>query len=67
MFVFHGGGVYGVCVVGVCAGGGVWGYGMAEAWRVGMGLLHLIRVMIISYFMTVICVEREGVVDIVIF
>ena len=51
---------------GMCRWGcmGIW-YGRGV--RVGMGLLHLIRLMIISYFMTVICVEREGVVAIVIF
>ena len=58
--------MYGVCAVGVGAGGGggIW-YGRGVG--VWMGLLHLMRVMIISYFMTVICVEREGVVAIVIF
>ena len=37
---------------------GVW-YGRRV--EVGMGVLHLMRVMIISYFMTVICVGRGGV------
>ena len=47
--------------VGVC-GGIVW-----QRRGVEMGVLDLMRVMIISYFMTVICVGREGVVAIVIF
>ena len=38
--------------MGVCYGRGVGD---------GMGVLHLMRVMIISYFMTVICVGRGGV------
>jgi len=37
---------------------GVW-YGRGVG--VGMGVLHLMRVMRISYFMTVICVGRGGV------
>ena len=59
--------MYGVCVVGVDVPMGVYGDMVWQRRAVGMGLLHLIRVMIISYFMTVICVEREGVVAIVIF
>ena len=38
--------------MGVCYGRGVGD---------GMGVLHLMRVMIISYVMTVICVGRGGV------
>ena len=59
--------MYGVCVVGWMCRWGCMGIWFGRGVVVGMGILHLMRVMIISYFMTVICVGREGVVAIFIF